>query len=54
MKSLNYSLCIHIQEWDARRLMEHSRATSCPSLAYQLVGTKKMQQVLAKEGMVER
>ena len=34
--------------------MEHSRASSCPSLAHQLVGTKKMQQVLAREGMVER
>ena len=35
-------------------MMEHSRASSCPSLAYQLVGTKKMQQVLAREGIVER
>ena len=42
------------QEWDARRLMETSQASSCPSLAYQLVGTKKIQQVLAKEGIIER
>lgn len=34
--------------------MERSQASSCPSLAYQLVGTKKMQQVLARKGMVER
>ena len=34
--------------------MEKSRATNCPSVAYQLVGTKKMQQALARPGAVER
>ena len=34
--------------------MEQSRATNCPSVAYQLVGTKKMQQALTKPGVVER
>ncbi|RKP09100.1 glutathione synthase [Thamnocephalis sphaerospora] len=31
-----------------------SRAVKCPSIAYQLVGAKKMQQVLAEPGALER
>lgn len=41
-------------EWDARRTVERSTAIKCPSVAYQLVGTKKMQQVLAEPGVLER
>jgi len=37
-------------EWEARRLMERSDAVSCPSVAYQLVGAKKVQQDLAAPG----
>lgn len=35
-------------------MMERSRAIVCPTSAYQLAGTKKVQQVLAAPGMVER
>jgi len=41
-------------EWDARRLVEGSLAVKCPSAAYQLAGTKKVQQALAAPGAVER
>jgi glutathione synthetase len=41
-------------EWDARAIIERSIAIKCPSLAYHLIGAKKMQQVLADDGVVER
>jgi len=41
-------------EWQARELMERSRATKCPSLGYHLAGTKKVQQELARPGVLER
>lgn len=41
-------------EWHARELMERSRATKCPSLGYHLAGTKKVQQELARPGVLER
>ncbi|XP_063902678.1 glutathione synthetase-like [Zophobas morio] len=34
-------------EWNARRIIEKSQAISCPSVAYQLSGTKKVQQMLS-------
>mmetsp|Transcript_13631 Transcript_13631/g.54646 ORF Transcript_13631/g.54646 Transcript_13631/m.54646 type:complete len:490 (+) Transcript_13631:70-1539(+) len=40
--------------WKARELLELSSAAKCPSVAYQLVGTKKIQQVLDLDGVVER
>eukprot|EP01035_Chromulina_nebulosa_P018114 gene18114-23768_t len=33
-------------EWDARRLVELSKAIKCPTIGYQLAGTKKIQQIL--------
>ena len=42
------------QEWQVRLLLEQSRASNCPSAAYQLVGTKKVQQALAEPGVLER
>jgi len=42
------------QEWEARELLERSLAIKCPSIDYQLVGTKKVQQALAQAGAVER
>ncbi|XP_029012858.1 glutathione synthetase [Betta splendens] len=42
------------QSWDARLLMERSRAVKCPDISTHLVGTKKVQQVLARSGVVER
>lgn len=41
-------------EWRARELLENSRATKAPSLGYHLAGTKKVQQALARPGVVER
>lgn len=41
-------------EWDARATVEKSVAVKCPSVAVQLVGTKKIQQVLDNPGEVER
>jgi glutathione synthetase len=41
-------------EWKSRLVLENSRATKCPSLGYHLAGTKKVQQELARPGVVER
>lgn len=41
-------------EWDARLLIERSAAIKCPSIHYHLAGTKKVQQALAKPGMLNR
>lgn len=40
-------------EWDGRRMLESSDAFKCPSVAYQLAGTKKVQQDLERPGVVE-
>ena len=42
------------QDWDTRLALECSRAAVCPTAAYQLAGTKKIQQVLAAPGVLER
>lgn len=42
------------EEWDARLLMERSKAIKCPSIHYHLAGTKKIQQMLATPGVLER
>lgn len=42
------------KEWSARLDIERSKAIKCPSIHYQLAGTKKIQQELAREGAVER
>ncbi|CAG8502243.1 4050_t:CDS:2 [Dentiscutata heterogama] len=42
------------KEWNARLLIERSKAIKCPTVAYQLVGAKKVQQVLAVPGVLER
>ncbi|KXZ48946.1 hypothetical protein GPECTOR_24g236 [Gonium pectorale] len=41
-------------EWAARELIERSDAAKCPTVAYQLAGTKKVQQDLASPGVLER
>jgi len=41
-------------EWNARLTLETSRATKCPCLGYHLAGTKKVQQELARPGVLER
>lgn len=40
-------------EWAARLMIERSRAIKCPTIAYHLAGTKKVQQVIAKPGVLE-
>ncbi|KAI8817461.1 glutathione synthase [Fimicolochytrium jonesii] len=42
------------KEWEARLLIERSNAIKCPNIAHHLVGTKKVQQILAKPGLLER
>ena len=34
--------------------MELSRASCCPSVSYQLVGFKKIQDIIAQPGVLER
>lgn len=41
-------------EWDARYLIEKSLAIKCPSIHFHLAGTKKVQQALAKPGVLKR
>lgn len=41
-------------EWTARALMEKSSAIKCPTVAYQLTGTKKVQQMLCVPGVLEK
>eukprot|EP00939_MAST-03C_sp_MAST-3C-sp1_P000435 g435.t1 len=40
-------------EWDARYMIERADCIKSPSAGYQLVGTKKIQQILATSGVVE-
>jgi glutathione synthetase len=42
------------KEWKAREKLERSRATKCPCLGYHLAGTKKVQQSVARPGVLER
>ena len=41
-------------DWSARTQIELSNCIKCPNIAYHLAGTKKVQQVLAIPGMLER
>ncbi|KAG7400633.1 hypothetical protein PHYBOEH_004900 [Phytophthora boehmeriae] len=41
-------------EWAGRTLIERSYAIKCPSIAYHLAGTKKVQQVLAQPSVLRR
>lgn len=41
-------------EWDARLMMEMSLAIKSPSINYHLAGTKKVQQELARPGILEK
>lgn len=41
-------------EWAARETIERSDVAACPSVALQLAGAKKVQQDLARPGVVER
>ncbi|KAI8988085.1 glutathione synthase [Mycotypha africana] len=40
--------------WDARLLIERSLSIKCPTVAYQLIGSKKVQQVLSEANRLER
>lgn len=51
----HFSKCCPVSKvWDVRLTMERSRAIKCPSVQYQLAGSKKVQQALALPGVVER
>lgn len=39
--------------WDMRLLMEQSNAIKCPSVAHQLAGFKKIQQVLSRPEVLQ-
>ena len=41
-------------DWQTRLMIERSRAIVCPNIAYHLAGTKKVQQVLAQPGVIEK
>lgn len=49
---MRYLVCF--KNWEARLLLEKSRAVKCPDIATQLVGTKKVQQELSRPGILER
>ncbi|KAH9503565.1 hypothetical protein Btru_068195 [Bulinus truncatus] len=42
------------KEWNGRLKLELSTAIKCPSIQYQLMGSKKIQQELARPGALER
>lgn len=42
------------QTWEARLLMERSLAVKCPDIRTHLAGTKKVQQVLARPGVLDK
>uniref|UniRef100_A0A667X2H3 Glutathione synthetase n=1 Tax=Myripristis murdjan TaxID=586833 RepID=A0A667X2H3_9TELE len=50
---LTYNSCL-VQSWDVRLLMERSLAVKCPDISTHLAGTKKVQQELARPGVLER
>ena len=41
------------KEWNMRLLLEESRAIKCPSISYHLLTTKKIQQVLSQQNVLE-
>ncbi|KAJ8302702.1 hypothetical protein KUTeg_019098 [Tegillarca granosa] len=45
---------VYFQEWHARLMIERSKAIKSPTVHYQLAGTKKIQQELARPGAVEK
>lgn len=42
-----------LQSWDVRLMMERSLAVKCPDISTHLAGTKKVQQELARPGVLE-
>lgn len=42
------------QEWEARLMIERSYAIKCPTIGFQLAGSKKIQQLLAQPGVLEK
>ncbi|XP_054720976.1 glutathione synthetase-like [Uloborus diversus] len=42
------------EDWETRLLIERSQAIKCPSVGYQLAGTKRVQCYLAQDGILER
>ncbi|KAL9646915.1 hypothetical protein ABK040_013774 [Willaertia magna] len=42
------------EDWEVRRQVEYSSAIKCPSVGIQLVGTKKIQQVMYNDSVLEK
>ncbi|XP_015793231.1 glutathione synthetase [Tetranychus urticae] len=42
------------KSWEARLLLERSKAIKCPSIKYQLAGVKKFQQILTDKNILKR
>eukprot|EP01097_Dermamoeba_algensis_P008411 TRINITY_DN5606_c0_g1_i1.p1 TRINITY_DN5606_c0_g1~~TRINITY_DN5606_c0_g1_i1.p1 ORF type:complete len:495 (-),score=89.41 TRINITY_DN5606_c0_g1_i1:88-1572(-) len=42
------------KEWEARLKIDRSRSIKCPSISHHLVGCKKIQQVIATPGVLEK
>ncbi|KAF2068970.1 hypothetical protein CYY_009710 [Polysphondylium violaceum] len=42
------------KDWDARLLIERSYSIKCPTISYHLVGAKKIQQAICKQGVLEK
>jgi hypothetical protein len=51
---LSYFSIVMLQEFKLRLDIERSRAIKCPTVAFHLAGCKKIQQVLAEPGVLER
>uniref|UniRef100_A0A671UF17 Glutathione synthetase n=1 Tax=Sparus aurata TaxID=8175 RepID=A0A671UF17_SPAAU len=52
--SLDDDKKLFVCAWDARLMMERSLAVKLPDIGTQLAGTKKVQQVLSKPGVLEK
>ena len=42
------------QHWNARLLIERSKAIKCPTINYHLAGTKRVQQELGEPGVISK
>ncbi|KAJ8407979.1 hypothetical protein AAFF_G00262070 [Aldrovandia affinis] len=49
-----YSTSLTEENWEARLMMERSLAVKCPDISTHLAGTKKVQQELARPGVLEK
>ncbi|KAL4655309.1 glutathione synthetase [Arapaima gigas] len=50
----SFLCCVFLQNWEVRLMMERSQAVKCPNIQTHLAGVKKVQQVLAQPGVLEK